>query len=187
MPARAAEFDVDWMHCGAVSCAYVYQGQGVDHPQLIAQIWDTNQPLFNATLYRFIYDFPEDSSPTISLYINNSLAHRTGPSPVSMSQEDWLDFLQGGVVLLKGLEHAFNGPGTYHLGFGPTVSELQNIINKEVELVPDAILQWDIDNGNIDRMPTGPREPGGTPGTPGSKFSESDHFVICDMWGGAVG
>lgn len=173
--ARSEVLDVDYMGCRNVACAYVYQGEGVDHPQLVAHIWRSGTSYMLATVYTFIYDFPVDSSPSISMYIDNHLAHRTGPSPVSMTEQDVLQMTEDGWILLQGIELAHNGPGTYHLGFWPTESEFQSIVEEELDNIPQAILQWDIDNGNIDpNFPADPNEPVAPP-EPASR-----DLVICE-------
>jgi len=118
-PAKGDVFDADHLTCRDLACAYVYQGEGVTHPQLVVQIWRSGVPQFATTKYSFVYDFPPSEAPSISFYVNSHLAHRTGPAPVLMSENDALGLVEDGFLLAQGIELALAGPATYDLNFWP--------------------------------------------------------------------
>ncbi|MFK7941142.1 MAG: hypothetical protein AB8B82_17310 [Roseovarius sp.] len=146
--ASDAPFDVDHIKCGQASCAYVYQGEGVSHPQLIAHLYQTGLASDDFT---YIFDYPPNQPNTISFYINNSLEMHMGSSPsVTLSPDALMIMLENAAVIIEGAELAFNNPYTYDLGFWPTMSEWAEIVDAQQASVPNAIVSWDVENGTID-------------------------------------
>lgn len=142
-------FDVDALRCNDIACAYVYQGEGINHPQLIVQIWRNSGSSSYNNSYDYIYDFPNSATPSISLYIDGSLAHRTGPSSVQLSDTDILTMAADGLMLAEGVQLAFTGPETYHLNMWPNLGTINNIIEESVAEVPQSIIEWDQNNLDI--------------------------------------
>jgi hypothetical protein len=88
-----------FVDCGEVACVHVYQGEGVDHPQLIVDIWRGGASL-NSPNYIYIWGRPPDAPLTASFYINSHLAQRIGGTQsVTLSASDLGSMLPDGAVL----------------------------------------------------------------------------------------
>lgn len=159
--AQADTFDIDFIRCGELACAYAYQGEGVNHPQLVVHMYPKTGGL-QANDFTYIIDQGPAGAWSFRLYFNNTMIEYFGPGetlfiPPQLYQEA---ILEDGIVLAEGLEVAFTAPETYFLGWWPTPQVIQELVEQSYDLVPQSIKEWDAQNGN---PPNGfdPQEGGG--------------------------
>lgn len=174
-------FDVDFLHCGQVACANVYQGEGISHPQLVVQITRTAGL---GTTYTYIYDFPPDDSGTISFYIGSHLAQRIGgENAVSLDPQDLAELLPDADVLAEGVQLALFAPDTFDLGLWPSNPVLEELVVEAVDDIPGEIFDWDAENGFGPQGGGGGGTPGGDPPTPSQQAADDLTVDPCLMFG----
>ncbi|WP_281827301.1 hypothetical protein [Jannaschia rubra] len=154
-PAAADVYDVDALNCGQLACAAVYQGEGVDHRQLVVEITSATGGLATPK-FRWIYDSPPGAFGSVTLWIDAHLAQRVGGSAgVTLSEADFATLMYWGPVLVDGMEQAFNSPDTHHLGFYPTQAEWLATVAEAEAAIPQSIHDWDAANDPDDDAGTG--------------------------------
>ncbi|MDJ0631325.1 MAG: hypothetical protein QNJ44_23925 [Rhodobacter sp.] len=146
--------------CGQYACAEIYQGEGIDHPQIVVTLYRKGSGT-GRTYITFVYDYPPYQQPSYSLYIDSHLAQRIGgPYDVPLSQGDYLELLDNAVTLIDGVEVAFNSASTASLGAWPSNVELEAIIQEAASRVPNSFREWDKQNGYEFEVPDVPDVPG---------------------------
>ncbi len=162
------------LYCGPVACAEIYTGEGVLHPQVIAELFRSGGGLGQLRII-FVYDFPWYEAPSFSLYLNSHLAERIGgPYGVELSPQDSLTLFQNADVFIAGVEKAFNSPESFMLGAWPSPPSLDDIVDVVLEQIPNDILQWDNEHGN---------GPGSSPGDPPAPVAGATNLTpptICE-------
>jgi hypothetical protein len=147
-PADAFDevFDADFLSCSQLACVDVYQGEGVSHPQLIVTMF---HPSGGVTEYvTYIHDFPPGESPSLSIYLNNSLISRTaetGGQPLTASGAQGL--MRLALVIAAGIEQAYFAPQTYEYGLWPGPAELAEAVDLATDMIPGGVTEWDASQG----------------------------------------
>lgn len=176
-PALAEVYPFDFLKCGTIACADVYQGEGVDHPQLVVHIFPKAGGL-NGIDYTYIADFDPSGDGAFQLYLGNTLIEHHGPNSVVYLPEGYAEAISPyGIYLSEGLELAFTAPYTADYDWWPGQNVLNEIVAEGVDDIPEAFHAWDEQNG------TGSPESTGSSGMSGQAVGGSlaDPDRLCEI------
>jgi len=156
--AASAPAHIDYLSCGEIACAYFYQGEGVNHLQLIMHVWPKGGGL-NSDDVTIILDFPNDPNGTSSIYIGNTLVEYYGPGvDLSMPEQHGDKIFDMGIYLAEGLQIALNNPETADFGWWPSQSIINELVEQSADQIPQQFSAWD------DTNPPFPPDENGTGG-----------------------